>query len=104
MNSGVSVHEPQQPKDHESPLSYSMEGLNRDQPSSLMPFVWSPGWNSNQSLQKFQAEVDGPLKGGPSGVRLISSTSRGRGFSTNTQSDIETAPVASSADAADSWE
>jgi NADH-quinone oxidoreductase subunit G len=77
MNSGVSVHEPQQPKDDESPLSYSMEGLNRDQPSSLMPFVWSPGWNSNQSLQKFQAEVDGPLKGGPSGVRLISSTQQG---------------------------
>ena len=40
MNSGVSVHEPQQPKDHESPLSFSMEGLNRDQPSSLTPFVW----------------------------------------------------------------
>jgi NADH-quinone oxidoreductase subunit G len=81
MNSGVSVHEPQQPKDHESPLSYSMEGLNRDQPSSLMPFVWSPGWNSNQSLQKFQSEVDGPLKGGPSGVRLISSSLQGADLS-----------------------
>ncbi|HIG66618.1 MAG TPA: NADH-quinone oxidoreductase subunit NuoG [Porticoccaceae bacterium] len=81
MNSGVSVHEPQQPKDHESPLSYSMEGLNRDQPSSLMPFVWSPGWNSNQSLQKFQSEVDGPLKGGPSGVRLISSSLQGADIS-----------------------
>ena len=77
MNSGVSVHEPQQPKDHESPLSFSMEGLNRDQPSSLTPFVWSPGWNSNQSLQKFQSEVDGPLKGGSSGVRLIKSSQFG---------------------------
>mgnify|MGYP003993275679 FL=1 len=77
MNSGVSVHEPQQPKDHESPLSFSMEGLNRDQPSSLTPFVWSPGWNSNQSLQKFQSEVDGPLKGGSSGVRLIKSSQSG---------------------------
>lgn len=77
MNSDVSVHEPQQPKDHESPLSYSMEGLNRDQPASLIPFVWAPGWNSNQSLQKFQSEVDGPLKGGSSGVRLISSSQTG---------------------------
>jgi NADH-quinone oxidoreductase subunit G len=81
MNSGVSVHEPQQPKDNDSPLSYSMEGLNRDQPAALMPFVWSPGWNSNQSLQKFQAEVDGPLKGGPSGIRLISSTQQGADIS-----------------------
>ena len=81
MHSDISVHEPQQPKDHESPLSYSMEGLNRDQPASLTPFVWSPGWNSNQSLQKFQAEVDGPLKGGPLGVRLIVSSQQGADIS-----------------------
>ena len=77
INSDISVHEPQQPKDYESPLSYSMEGLNRDQPASLMPFVWSPGWNSNQSLQKFQSEVDGPLKGGSPGVQLIASSRNG---------------------------
>ena len=81
MNSGVSVHEPQQAQDHESPLSFSMEGLNRDQPASLTPFVWAPGWNSNQSLQKFQSEVDGPLKGGSSGVRLISSSQTGADIS-----------------------
>ena len=81
MNSGVSVHEPQQAQDHESPLSFSMEGLNRDQPASLTPFVWAPGWNSNQSLQKFQSEVDGPLKGGSSGVRLISSSQIGADIS-----------------------
>jgi NADH-quinone oxidoreductase subunit G len=77
MNAGVSVHEPQQPKDTQSPLAFSMEGLNRDEPASLIPYVWSPGWNSNQSLQKFQAEVDGPLKGGTSGAHLISSDGLG---------------------------
>jgi NADH-quinone oxidoreductase subunit G len=77
MNAGVNVHEPQQPHDTESPLAYSMEGLNRDQPASLTPYVWSPGWNSNQSLQKFQSEVDGPLKGGTAGQRLIISTAKG---------------------------
>ena len=77
MNAGVSVHEPQQPHDTESPLAYSMEGLNRDQPSSLTPFVWSPGWNSNQALQKFQAEVDGPLKGGTAGQHLVVSSTMG---------------------------
>lgn len=76
-NANVSVHEPQQPIDHETPLAYSMEGLNRDQPASLTPYMWSPGWNSNQSLQKFQAEVDGPLKGGTPGQRLVVSTGQG---------------------------
>ena len=76
INAGVNVHEPQQPKDDESPLAFSMEGLNRDQPAALTPYVWSPGWNSNQSLQKFQAEVDGPLKGGTPGAKLLVSSAR----------------------------
>jgi len=66
-----SVHEPQQPIDSESPLAYTMEGLSRDEPAALKPFYWSPGWNSNQSLQKFQAEIDGPLHGGSAGRRLF---------------------------------
>jgi NADH-quinone oxidoreductase subunit G len=74
VNANISVHEPVQPTDSETPLAYSMEGLNRDQPASLMPYLWSPGWNSTQSLQKFQAEVDGPLKGGNAGQRLFDSS------------------------------
>jgi NADH-quinone oxidoreductase subunit G len=71
MRADVSVHEPKQPVDEESPLAFSMEGLNRSQPGSLLPFVWAPGWNSNQSLHKFQAEVGGHLKGGTAGARLL---------------------------------
>jgi NADH-quinone oxidoreductase subunit G len=71
MRADVSVHEPKQPVDEESPLAFTMEGLNRDTPGSLLPWVWSPGWNSNQSLHKFQAEVGGHLKGGTAGVRLL---------------------------------
>ena len=71
INADVSVHEPLRKLDPETPLSFSMEGLNRDQPASLTPFYWSPGWNSNQALQKFQSEVNGPLRGGPVGQRLI---------------------------------
>ena len=70
MRANVSVHEPKQAQDDESPLAYSMEGLNRAQPGALLPFVWSPGWNSNQSLHKFQSEAGGSLKGGTAGVRL----------------------------------
>jgi len=71
MRAAVSVHEPKQPEDEESPLAYSMEGLNSAQPGALLPYVWAPGWNSNQSLHRFQAEVGGPLKGGTAGVRLL---------------------------------
>jgi NADH-quinone oxidoreductase subunit G len=71
MRADVSVHEPKQPTDEESPLAYSMEGLNRETPGSLLPWVWSPGWNSNQSLHKFQSEVGGHITGGTAGVRLL---------------------------------
>lgn len=70
MRANVSVHEPKQPEDKESPLAFTMEGLNRNSPGALLPYVWSPGWNSNQSLHKFQAEAGGPLKGGTAGVKL----------------------------------
>ncbi|MBN7795647.1 NADH-quinone oxidoreductase subunit NuoG [Parahaliea mediterranea] len=71
MRANVSVHEPKQPEDEESPLAFSMEGLNRDQPAALLSYVWAPGWNSNQGLHRFQADVGGPLKGGPAGIRLL---------------------------------
>lgn len=71
MRANVSVHEPQPPADQETPLAWSMEGLNGAQPRPLLPFVWAPGWNSNQSVNKYQSEVGGPLIGGTPGVRLI---------------------------------
>ena len=67
----VSVHEPKASVDEQTPFSYSMEGLNGGEVAALIPYVWSPGWNSNQSVFKFQQEVAGPLQGGDVGVRLI---------------------------------
>ena len=67
----ISVHEPKPTVDDETPFSYSMEGLNTGQPAGLVPYVWSPGWNSNQSVFKFQQEVAGPLGDGEVGVGLI---------------------------------
>jgi NADH-quinone oxidoreductase subunit G len=72
MRANLSVHEPKQPVDDETPLAFSMEGLGVGLPSALIPSSWSPGWNSNQSIQKFQDEAGGTLKGGSAGVRLIS--------------------------------
>jgi NADH-quinone oxidoreductase subunit G len=37
----------------------------------LIPRFWAPGWNSVQSLNKFQSDIGGTLHGGDSGRRLI---------------------------------
>ncbi|NHN36361.1 NADH-quinone oxidoreductase subunit NuoG [Pseudomaricurvus alcaniphilus] len=74
MGANVSVHEPKQAADEDSALAFSMEGVNQFQPGALLPFVWAPGWNSNQSLHKFQTEVGGPLKGGTAGAKLLQQT------------------------------
>ncbi len=75
MRAHVSVHEPKTTVDDETPFSYSMEGLNAgDQPGAVVPYVWTPGWNSNQSVFKFQHEVGGPLAGGDPDVFLVTNT------------------------------
>ncbi|HSG91879.1 MAG TPA: NADH-quinone oxidoreductase subunit NuoG [Pseudomonadales bacterium] len=72
MRADVSVHEPRTHQDPESALAWSMEGDNRPGiPAALTPYYWSPGWNSNQSVTRFQQEVGGELKGGPAGCRLL---------------------------------
>jgi len=71
MLANVSLHEPKPPEDTDSPLSFSMEGYLDEPPAPLIPRYWSPGWNSVQSLNKYQQEVGGPLRGGDAGVRLI---------------------------------
>jgi len=71
MHADRTMHEPQPPDDPDSPLDFSMEGYDGEPPSSLIQRYWSPGWNSVQALNKFQAEVGGGLHGGPSGFRLI---------------------------------
>ncbi|MCZ6870063.1 MAG: NADH-quinone oxidoreductase subunit NuoG [Gammaproteobacteria bacterium] len=71
MHADVNVHEPKATVDEESPFSFSMEGLNAGQSSALIPYVWSPGWNSNQSVMRYQKEVGGALLGGDPGIRLF---------------------------------
>jgi NADH-quinone oxidoreductase subunit G len=71
MHANINVSEPKTPDDPESPLSFSMEGYSEQPPPALIPFFWSPGWNSIQSVNKFQQEIAGPLRGGDPGVRLI---------------------------------
>ncbi len=80
MLANLNVSEPKPPQDADSALAFSMEGYPGQPPSSLTPFFWSPGWNSIQSVNKFQSEINGPLRGGDPGVRLIEPPQGGSGL------------------------
>jgi NADH-quinone oxidoreductase subunit G len=75
IHANVTVHEPKPPEDIDSPFSYSMEGFQGEPPAPLIPRFWDPGWNSVQSLNKFQIEVGGPLRRGPAGKKIFASAS-----------------------------
>jgi len=71
MFANVNVSEQKPPEDSDSALSFTMEGYKGMPPANLTPFFWAPGWNSVQAVNKYQVEIGGPLKGGPTGKRLF---------------------------------
>jgi NADH-quinone oxidoreductase subunit G len=71
MDADRDVREPKPPVSADSPLSATMEGFYGKVPPAVLPFFWAPGWNSVQSVNKFQAEIGGALEGGDPGVRLL---------------------------------
>ncbi|PNK60038.1 NADH-quinone oxidoreductase subunit NuoG [Psychrobacter sp. FDAARGOS_221] len=72
MRANLSVHEPMQPKDLDTALTFSMEGYSGAQtPSAMIPFAQAAGWNSPQAWNKYQKEIGGSLKQGDPGVRLF---------------------------------
>ncbi len=77
MFADKTVFEPKPAKDPDTPLAFTMEGFPGKPPSSLIPRFWAPGWNSPQAMNKFQAEVGGPLQGGDPGRRLLEPGSAG---------------------------
>lgn len=66
-----SVYEPRTPDDPATPFAFSMEGDHNPQPGPLVPRLWAPGWNSENAINKFQIEINGPLHDENPGVRLI---------------------------------
>lgn len=74
MNANVNVHEGKQQVDSESIMSFSMEGISSQKDASVLASSWAPKWNSNQSISKFQDEVNGELKQGHVGCLLIERT------------------------------
>ena len=67
----INISEPKTPDDPDSALSFSMEGTQDKPPAALIPFFWSPGWNSVQAANTYQTEPGGPLRGGDAGVRMF---------------------------------
>ena len=48
-----------------------MEGIPAAKDATILSAPWSPSWNSNQSITKFQEEVSGDLKQGNTGKVLL---------------------------------
>jgi len=71
MLSNLAVSEPKPKQDDDSPFTFTMEGYSGMPPSPLIPFFWSPGWNSNQAVNKYQQEPGGSLKNEQAGVLLF---------------------------------
>ena len=71
MKANLNVHEPKQAQDPESALAFSMEGVPPRRDATILASSWAPQWNSNQSISKFQDEINGPLRQGHAGVLLL---------------------------------
>lgn len=67
----LAVSETKPPADPDTPFTFTMEGTRRIPPAPLINLFWRPSWNSAQSVNKFQDEVGGPLRGGNPGRRLL---------------------------------
>lgn len=80
MKANLNVHEPKQAVDTESPMAFSMEGIPSQKNDSILGAAWAPQWNSNQSISKFQAEVNGELKQGSVGALLLQKQAASGGF------------------------
>ncbi|GHF81378.1 NADH-quinone oxidoreductase subunit NuoG [Thalassotalea marina] len=55
-----SVHEPKVTQSNDDGYRFSMEG-GKASLDANMPYVWSPGWNSNQAISKYQRQVNDEL-------------------------------------------
>jgi len=71
VNAGTDVREPKPHAHPDSPLGTTMEGPPLHAGSSIVPYFWSPGWNSAQAVNKFQDEIGGELTAGGSGVLMF---------------------------------
>jgi len=71
MRANINVHEPKQEQDEEGILTYSMEGVSALRDATVFNTAWAGGWNSNQSVFKFQSHTGAALKQATNGHCLV---------------------------------
>jgi NADH-quinone oxidoreductase subunit G len=74
VNAHIDVREPKPFSNPDSPLGTTMEGPVLHAGASVVPHVWSPGWNSAQAVNKFQSAIGGTMVSGGGGVMLFGGT------------------------------
>src|SRR5690606_32717815 len=79
MRAHINVHEPKQEQDDEGIMNFSMEGVAPLRDASVFSNPWAPGWNSNQSVFKFQTHTGGPLRQASEGERLLDGNTVAKG-------------------------
>ena len=89
MSADISVREKRQPEDQESALAFTMEGNQQQAPAALRTYSWSPGWNSNQSIHKFQDEVGGPDRSAVDKRPLFEQTRRLTPYDISVESEFD---------------
>ncbi|MCE2564566.1 NADH-quinone oxidoreductase subunit NuoG [Komagataeibacter sp. FNDCF1] len=73
IRSFVSIRDQPPPTSPDTPFSSSMEGAyGPDMPAAVVPGYQASPWNSVQALNRFQHEIGGDMRGGASGIRLLS--------------------------------
>ena len=81
MRANIDVHEPKQEQDEEGIMTYSMEGVPATKDSTVFNTAWAGGWNSNQSVFKFQSHTGEALKQAGHGHCLVTCNSSEKTYS-----------------------
>src|SRR5690606_13428026 len=71
LRAHINVLEPKEERDEEGSMAYSRGGVPAQKDATVFNTAWAPGWNSNQSVFKFQEEVGGKLLQANHGTRLL---------------------------------
>jgi NADH-quinone oxidoreductase subunit G len=80
LRAHINVHEPKQEQDEEGIMNFSMEGVAPLRDAKVFSNPWAPGWNSNQSVFKFQTHTGGPLRQASEGERLLDAGTAGKSW------------------------
>ena len=80
LRAHLNVHEPKQEQDEDGIMNYSMEGVPLLKDSTIFSSPWAPGWNSNQSVFKFQKHTGGELLQSGHGELLLDVPAAGKSW------------------------